>query len=350
MAIDLKSGTEVTTDSILEAHRDVANPLNGEVTKKDLSRAVLGPDQLYSGALRSSIQKEVTRGTIVDKHVTYPETYPHSDFRHTIRWHTSSSGYTPTNIEVDGVSHAYHRHRSSSSWQSIWPYESTGGYPGTTYDGFPYSFRMYDLKSGSEGCTVFFYLNARISTYYEHKPKYNGVLSPPYLAGPAKAGDRGWLAPIFFFKMNPDAPLLSFSPMTSTGGFALEFNGEWQKSRRFNDVEQVFSTTEPFFLTRKSMQQLAYFNGYYPYSTFNMGSSDPWKPLFGWKFMGGRDAWNFQWDTSKPGGVDAAIATGVRRSGDPFKVANGNVGFMTFDYVEKDDSKANDWFWTGWRW
>ena len=207
---------------------------------------------------------------------------------------------------------------------------------------------MYDLKSGSVGCSVFFYLNARISTYYEHKPKYNGKFSPPYLSGPARAGDRGWLAPIFYFKMNPDAPILSFSPMTSTGGFANEFNGDWQKNRRFNDVEQVFSTTETFFLTRKTLQHLAYYNGYYPYSEFNMGSSDPWKPLFGWKFMGGRDTWLHKWDSGHPGGVDAAIATGVSHSGNPFKVANGNVGFMTFDYVEEATRRAIDWIYTGW--
>lgn len=342
MAIDLKSGETIDVDTFSDLQGEVSGPLNGGVAQGDLSRAVLGSDQLYAGAIRSAIQKEVLEGTIVQDHIKFPEVTYSVDWNHRIRSHADSITPVPVEYETQPVGAAHHRMK----WQNVRPYQSTGPFTssGAPFTGETHGFSMYDLKSGREGCSLFFYLNARCSTTYTRLNK------KALVAGACKGGSRGWLCPVFFFRMNRNAPLLRYCPLTALGGWAGEFNGLWRLTRRFQDVEQIYSVSETVFLTRKSFADLAYFNGYYPKGRFNMGPSDPFEPLFGWSLRGGRDAFTNKKAPGQPVGTDLmALDSGHKdTNGIAFKVANGNVGYMAFDYVPDNEKEQRSWVTEGW--
>tara|TARA_R100001443_G_scaffold11661_2_gene21220 strand:- start:3290 stop:4348 length:1059 start_codon:yes stop_codon:yes gene_type:complete len=335
---DFQSGKTVSTDSINEHQADLASHLNGSVVESDLSMAAIGSDQLYSGALRSSAQQEVLDGTVVTKHIAYPETIHSPDWNDPINFHSDSTGIVGSVLAKQGFENAFHRQR----WQNIEPYNSAGTIPTDGAPYFPahiYSPKMYRLNPGKEGCSVFFYLNARLSTMYTRLNK------KALVAGAANAGSRGWVAPVFFFKQNKDAPLLRFSPSTGLGGFACEFNGTAKANRRFNDVEHIYSVTETMYISRWSLENLAFYCGFSnpDMSVFNMGPDDPFDPYFAWALKGGRDSFDHRWAAGSPIDMDlmALPASDKNDNGQAFKVGNGNVGYMAFDYIPMDGNNPD---------
>jgi len=350
MAIDLKSGNKIERTTIVDLQEQVSDGLNASIGQDDVSRAALGADQMYGGALCSSRQFEVLQGTIVEDHVKYPETWQGPYWGASIDWQTGSTpptGPSASGPTFPGVNNAYERQR----WQRIGGYESAGSVPGTAYGS-----DLHLLYSREKGCTIFFYLNLRIGQTYK-VPERGSVGGGAHLwsgtnliAGPARQGLRGWVAVVFWFKFNDAAPILTFSPATCLGGFANEFNPSSQDYRMFRDVEQIISFSETMHIDRATLRLLAFYNGYYPYEDFDMGDSDTFRPSFGWTTYGGRDAWTHQWDHGVD--IDAPLygtypTNRPVLNGQAFKVMNGNQGFMCFDYAEENDTVAKKWLTEG---
>jgi hypothetical protein len=132
MAIDLKSGNKIERTTIVDLQEQVSDGLNASIGQDDVSRAALGADQMYGGALCSSRQFEVLQGTIVEDHVKYPETWQGPYWGASIDWQTGSTpptGPSASGPTFPGVNNAYERQR----WQRIGGYESAGSVPGTAY-------------------------------------------------------------------------------------------------------------------------------------------------------------------------------------------------------------------------
>ena len=141
--------------------------------------------------------------------------------------------------------------------------------------------------------------------------------------------------------------MLKWSPCSVLGGFANEFNGAWRDQRRFQDVEQIFSVSETFFISKETLQILAWYHGYYPYSDFNMGTNQEFNPLFGWELRAGRDRFDHRWDEDNIGELPPKTDKDGYANGLPFSVKNGNVGFMSLDYMapEKGWAKGERYEW-----
>lgn len=309
-----ESGEQITISSISDMQSDVASTLNSGIPQENVSRAAIGPDQLYKGAVIKSRQYECVGGDRVTEHVSYPETIrgPH--------WGTTGSA---------GTDNAAERER----WQHISSYSSTGitGISG----------KFVNIKCKGEAFSIFFWLNARISKAWEFNKNESSSKLNQFKRGPYKNGCRGWTSLIYYLRIpgsNDGAGneiTFQWSPTHMLGAFANEWNQSNPINTKYKNFEYVHAYQDIQFISQKVINKLASYRGFTE-GLNGLTLSD--RVEFGWDFVGALDRYDRQSSVpvKGPGGGPSAWST---ENGQAFTISNGNVGFMALRY-ESDASET----------
>ena len=318
----IQSGSLIDKDSVYLESVGVMDVLNGALTGESLQRSSFGPDQLSDGALFSAETTSDVTEHFIHKHITYPETAPGPHWYDDIHWHPSSVPPVPiSQPTLEGVRHYNER----KFWQRM----------------VGHDMEMSSCRNDGHGFTIFFNYDCRVKGTWEENPDPDW----DFLTKNALAGRRGWISVVFKFQMSHKSPVLYFSPMTALGCFALEYNTAAGIDSKFIDIEQVFTFHETFFISRATLQRLAFFNGYSPASAFEMGNdADFSNAKFGWQVHAGIDRWDSYYD--KAVGLDAPAFgsnSHANKNGQIFSVKNGSGGFMCFDYFPESTEEATGW-------
>ncbi len=304
-----ESGSPITAADLSEMQGGVATPLNSALTEDNIGRASLGSDQLYKGAALLSRQYECRGGDKIIEHVTYPETIrgPH--------WGTTGSVATDNAAERE-------------RWQHIPSYSSSTILPAGT--------SLFEIRSKGEAFSIFFWLNARISSAWRYSVKDGAFARSPYING-----CRGWTSVIYYLRIpgSEDGAgneiTFKWSPTHMLGAFANEWNQKEPTGTKYKNFEYVHAYQDVQFITQAVIDTLAEYRGFNS-TTNKLILADTSYVAFGWEFVAAHD--RFDETSVSPVSDSGNMGTVGEGNGQAFTISNGNVGFMALRYESSADA------------